>query len=156
MASFEISDMGAQPFAFLTRTADIKGISKVMAESFSELGRAFAMADAPMMGPPLCHYTAYDGATTRFEVGFPYRPEDADRLRAAGLTLGTTRAGKVMKATHVGPYDTVVETYDAMQADMAARKLVGADDMWEVYMSPPETPPDKIVTEVMWPVTEAA
>jgi len=99
---------------------------------------------------------AFDGATTTFQVGFPYRPDDGKRLTAAGLTIGTTQAGQVMKATHKGPYETVVETYNAMQSEMKQRHLVGADDMWEIYMSPPETPPEEILTQVIWPVRRAA
>ena len=156
MRTFEVTDLAATPFAYLTRTTEISGISAVMAESFGALGKAFATAAAPMTGPPLCHYIAYDGTSTTFQLGFPCRPEDGERLAAAGLTLGTTQAGKVMKARHVGPYDTVAQTYDAMQDEMKSRHLTGAEHMWEVYTSPPETPPAEIVTEVIWPVSAAA
>jgi AraC family transcriptional regulator len=156
MPQFEVTDLTAQPFAYLTKTAQIKGIAEVMGQSFAELGKAFAAAAAPMTGPPLCHYMGFDGATTTFQVGFPYRPDDGKRLTAAGLTIGTTQAGQVMKATHKGPYETVVETYNAMQSEMQQRHLVGADDMWEIYMSPPETPPEEILTQVIWPVRRAA
>lgn len=155
MQSFEVTELSAAPFAYITRSVPIKGIAEAMGQSFAELGKAFATAAAPMTGPPLCHYTAFDGTSTTFDVGFPCRSEDGARLAAAGLTVGTTQAGKVMKATHTGPYETVVETYNAMQDEMKVRKLVGAEHMWEVYMSPPETPPDQIVTEVIWPVSVA-
>jgi effector-binding domain-containing protein len=57
-----------------------------------------------------------------------------------------------MTAHHLGPYDTVAQTYGDMQAQMKVDGLEGSADMWEIYMSPPETPPDKIMTEVVWPV----
>ncbi|MNL80251.1 Bacterial transcription activator, effector binding domain [compost metagenome] len=57
-----------------------------------------------------------------------------------------------MKAIHIGPYDTVVKTYDALTGAMKARGLTGAHDMWEVYYSPPDTPPEKLRTEIIWPV----
>lgn len=155
MRTFEVTELTAAPFAYVTKTAQINGIAEVMGQSFAELGKAFSVAGAPMVGPPLCHYTAYDGTSTTFQVGFPCRPEDGKRLESAGLAIGSTQAGQAMKGTHTGPYDTVVDTYNAMQAEMSARGLVGADHMWEVYMSPPETPPEKIETQVIWPVSAA-
>ena len=56
----------------------------------------------------------------------------------------------------MGPYDSIVNTYNAMTEAMKAQGFVGARDMWEVYYSPPETPPEQIKTEVIWPVREAA
>ena len=47
-------------------------------------------------------------------------------------------------------------TYDAMLAEMKDRKLEGTHDMWERYISPPETPPEKTQTEVIWPAKAAA
>jgi AraC family transcriptional regulator len=155
MQTFEVTELTAAPFAYVTKTAPLKGIAEVMGQSFAELGKAFATAQAPMAGPPLCHYVAVDGQSTTFQVGFPFRPEDGERLQATGLTLGTTQGGTAMKATHIGPYETVAQTYSAMQTEMTARKLVGAEHMWEIYMSPPETPPEQIVTEVIWPVSTA-
>lgn len=152
MPDFEITDLKPAPFAYLKRTAKMDGIGPVMGQCFEELGRAFAHAGAQFVGPPLTHYLTYDGGSTTFEVGFPCRAEDADKLKNAGLSIGTTQAGRVMKATHVGSYESLNRTYDAMQAEMKARRLTGTREMWESYMSPPETPPEKTITQVIWPL----
>lgn len=153
MPKFEIAELEPGPYAHLTRSAAMTGIAQAMGESFDVLGKAFATSGAAMAGPPLAHYLSFDQNSTTFEVGFPVLANDVAKLKAAGLEIGETPAGTVMKAIHVGPYDSMTATYSAMQEEMKARKLVPATDMWEIYMSPPETPPAEIRTEVIWPVT---
>ena len=152
MTDFAIETMKAAPRAYITRTAKMAEISTVMAESFATLSDLFAKARAPMAGMPMAHYITYDDASTTFELGFPCRSEDEDALRAAGLSIGKSPEGRSMKATHIGPYDTVGSTYNAMIAAMEAKGLVPARDMWEIYFSPPETPPAQIRTDVVWPI----
>lgn len=152
MTDFPIETMKAAPRAYITRTAKMAEISKAMTESFATLSDLFAKAKAPMTGMPMAHYITYDDASTTFELGFPCRSEDEDALRAAGLLIGKSPEGRSMKATHIGPYDTVGSTYNAMIADMEAKGLVPAKDMWEIYFSPPETPPAQIRTDVVWPI----
>jgi effector-binding domain-containing protein len=152
MTDFPIETMKAGPRAYITRTAGMKDIPKAMMEGFATLSERFAKANAPMTGMPMAHYLTYDKGSTTFELGFPCRSEDEVALRAAGLSIGKTPEGRSMKATHIGPYDTVVSTYNAMIADMQARGLVPARDMWEIYCSPPETPPSEIRTDVVWPL----
>jgi effector-binding domain-containing protein len=152
MSEFKIETMQARPFAYITRTAKMNEIGKAMAEGFGALGAMFAKAGAAMAGMPMAHYRSYDTKTTTFDLGFPCRAEDAKALGAAGLSIGETPAGRNMTATHMGPYDTVVSTYDAMTAEMKSQGLKPASDMWEIYFSPPDTPPAKIRTDVVWPI----
>ena len=155
MAETTLETLDPIPFAFVTRTTPLTEMAKVMPASFAEVGAAFAAAKAQLAGMPMAHYTDYDGSSTTFEAGFPARPEDVEALQRAGLSIGKTAGGRVMKAIHVGPYDEVVSTYDAMTRAMKAQGLTGSRDMWESYQSPPETPPEEIRTEVVWPVHPA-
>lgn len=155
MPEFPVVVLEPGPFAYTTVTTEMSGIAHAMGEGFDRLGAMFAQAGAEMAGMPMCHYVQYDGKLTTFQLGFPCRSDDAGALRTAGLDIGETPSGQVMKAVHVGPYDSVVTTYNAMIEAMKARGLVGANDMWEAYYSPPETPPEQIRTEVIWPVRAA-
>lgn len=156
MSGFPIVVSTPLPFAYVLRSAVIADVPKTMGEGFATLSSKFAEAKAGFGGPPLAHYLSFDGNSTTFELGFPVHEKDVLALRAAGLSIGQTASGKTMKGLHVGPYDTVVETYNAMQAAMKAQGVTGASDMWECYFSPPETPPAEIRTEVIWPVRAAA
>lgn len=156
MPGFAVVELEPQPFAYLTRRARITEIPQVMAACFALLGEAFARAKAVPAGPPLSHYLDYDARWSTFEVGFPICPLHAEALRDAGLAIGETPAGKVMQGRHVGPYDTLHLAYDAMTNAMHRDRLEGTHDMWERYLSPPETPPAEVETEIMWPVHAAA
>jgi hypothetical protein len=152
MTDFPIETMEPAPRAFITRTSKMTDIAAAMGEGFETLSKLFATANAPMLGMPMAHYLSYDDVSTTFELGFPCRAEDVDALRSAGLSIGATPAGRNMKATHIGPYDGVASTYHAMIAEMGAKGLTPAKDMWEIYFSPPETPPAEIRTDIVWPI----
>lgn len=155
MPAFPIVTLKPEPFAYVTITSPITGIAQAMGEGFGRLGGMFSRAGAEMAGMPMCHYIDYDGTSTTFQLGFPCRPVEVGALGAAGLSIGETPSGETMKAVHVGPYDTVVSTYNAMTEAMKSQGTVGARDMWEVYHSPPETRPEAIRTEILWPVLKA-
>jgi len=55
---------------------------------------------------------------------------------------------------HVGPYDTLSSTYEALQAWIETQGRTPATAMWEVYLTDPDQEPDpsKWRTEVYWPV----
>lgn len=152
MPQFPVVTLTPDPFAYITVRTSMSGISEAIGEGFGRLGAAFDEAHARVAGPPMCHYLDYDGSGTTFQLGYPARPDELDRLRDAGLQTGETPSGRNMKATHIGPYDTVVATYDALTDAIKARGLTAARDMWEVYCSPPGTPPDQIRTDILWPV----
>jgi hypothetical protein len=156
MHDLQVTQATPQPFAYVVRKARMTEMPKVMGEGFGTLSALFQKARAPFAGGPMAHYLDYDAESATFELGFPAHEEDVDALAAAGLSIGRTPGGQTMTAIHVGPYDTIVKTYDAMTREMAKRSLKGSKDMWEVYFSPPETPPEEIKTEVVWPVTAAA
>ena len=44
-----------------------------------------------------------------------------------------TPAGKVASALHVGPYDQMKRTHDAIHAWAAANRIIFAGKSWEIY-----------------------
>lgn len=156
MSDFVLTNLTSTPFAYIARSAPIFDIPNVMQEGFSNLSRMFEKAGAAMAGPPLVHYLDFDESGTHFEMGFPVRPEDTEALRNVGLAIGQTPSGRVMQGMHIGPYETVSATYTAMQEEIGKQGFIGSKDIWERYLSPPETPPAEIRTEVIWPVKERA
>ncbi|WP_055046692.1 GyrI-like domain-containing protein [Devosia sp. A16] len=155
MADPVVVELKPRPFAYINLRSTLPQMSATMGQGFATLSQMFARAKAQMAGNPLAHYTDFDATAASFELGFPVLEADIPALRAAGLSIGQSPGGTNMTATHVGPYDTVARTYDLMTIAMKAQKLSPGKDMWESYMSPPETPPEQIRTEVIWPVHAA-
>jgi effector-binding domain-containing protein len=53
--------------------------------------------------------------------------------RSGEVAATATPTGKVVSALHVGPYDRLNETHQAIHAWAAANKLVLAGKSWEIY-----------------------
>ena len=70
------------------------------------------------------------------------------------VAAGELGGGEAAVGMHVGPYDTLHETYSAMQAWIVSQGRRPSSSMWEVYLTDPEQEPDpaKWQTEVYWPV----
>lgn len=155
MSEPTIVELQSRPFAYISLRSSLADMPATMGKGFGTLSELFAKANAQMAGNPLAHYLEFDTHLVAFELGFPALDGDVEKLRAAGLSIGSTPAGRNMTATHVGPYDTVSETYSVMEAAMRKQGVTGTKDMWESYLSPPETPPEQIRTDVIWPLVAA-
>ena len=151
-----IVELQARPFAYVTLTSTLEEMPTAMGRGFGMLSVLFTKAAAQMAGNPLAHYLEFDAHSVKFDLGFPALEADLERLRAAGASIGRTPGGRNMTATHIGPYDTVSETYSTMDRAMQAQGLIGSKDMWESYLSPPDTPPEQTRTDVIWPLLTAA
>jgi len=152
MTDFNLETIKAEPFGFVRLEASLAEMSRTIGDGFLKLGELFEKADAKMAGAPYAHYISFEGSKAIFELGFPIAGIETDRLRMAGVEIGRTPDGQVLKGIHMGPYETVNQTYDGMGADLKRRHLQGTPDMWERYCSPPGTPPEKTMTEVIWPI----
>ena len=156
MSEYRLETVTAQPFGFLRLEATLPEMAQTIGNGFLKLGELFGKADAKMAGAPYAHYLMFYNGKAAFELGFPIAESDAERLRGAGVQIGSTPAGQVLKGIHTGPYETVNQTYESMGADLKARNLSGTSDMWERYYSPPGTPPEKTMTEVIWPISDSS
>jgi effector-binding domain-containing protein len=126
-------------------------IGQKMGQIFGELMAYFGKSKAIMTGPPFAIYFSFGDQKTDMEVGFP----------VAGLQMGEGRVkpctlpgGKVVTATHIGPYEKMVETYTEMQKWMAAKGLKPKKVMWERYLNGPDTvkDPSGYITQIFWPI----
>ena len=102
-------------------------------------------------GPPFSLYHNYDDEKTDMEVGFPVSHTHKSEGRVKPCTLP---GGKVVTATHIGPYDKVVDTYMEMQKWIGEKGYKPKKIMWECYLNGPNTvkDPSEYITEIFWPI----
>lgn len=74
------------------------------------------------------------------EVSRPFVPEGE-------IIAAETPSGKVATAMHVGPYEQLGKTHDAIHAWAASKKLTFAGKSWEIY-GDPTNDPAKLETRV--------
>jgi hypothetical protein len=69
-----------------------------------------------------------------------------------GVRAGVLPECRAVQAMHVGSYDTLGTTHDAVKQWMREEGLNASDDMWEYYLSDQSTDPATWRTQVVWPV----
>lgn len=143
-----------EPFAYVTRECALEAIGKTIEESFCTLDAALGQAKVAPSGPPLARYTHFADGRVTVDLGFPVHAGGTASLRAAGLNTGMTGGGLAMRGVHVGPYDTLRQTYDKILTAIRAAGRAPADEMWERYFAHAEAA-SEARTEVLWPVKPA-
>jgi len=126
-------------------------IGPKMGQIFGELMAYFGKSKVMITGPPFAMYHSFDQEETDMEVGFPV----AEPHKGAGrIRSSTLPGGKVVTATHVGPYEKLMDTYTEMQKWMEAKGLKPKKVMWERYMNGPDTvkDPNEYITQLFWPI----
>lgn len=140
------------PMIYVTRSVgmDANEIGTTMGEAFGAIGAFIGKSGIAPAGPPLAVYRDWDEASGKMkvDVGFPVASADTSRIEGE-VTAGETPSGSALKAIHIGPYDTLRDTYGVLMAHMKEKGIPLSSVSWEVYPNDPETtPPEKLVTEI--------
>lgn len=147
--------MTPEPFAYVTRACEMAGIGAAVSDAFCTLGAALDQAKVNPAGPPMARYRNIADGRITIDLGFPVQEAALASLRAAGLQTGMTGGGQAMRALHLGSYEELKRTYDAVLDAIHAAGREPGEEMWERYFSGPDTPPGQSRTEVLWPVKPA-
>ena len=140
-----------QPVAVVRERVPMASLTDFFGRAFGTVMAAARKQGASLAGPPFALYRGMPSETVDVEAGFPI---DGNFTEADGVASGTLPETDALEALHVGPYDTLENTYHAILGQMEAEGLTPSDTMWEYYLSDPETEPDpaKWQTRVVWPV----
>lgn len=142
----EMPTIGVRSVVALDAMPDFFGAA--YEQIFERIGRE----GLTVTGMPFGRYRGMPTETVDIEAGVTI----AETVPSSGETVsGTLPATKAVEAVHIGPYDTMVETYEAMQEWIAAEGLEPSHEMWEFYLTDPAAEPDpaKWQTKIVWPVT---
>ncbi|NYF17767.1 effector-binding domain-containing protein [Microbacterium sp. AK009] len=150
-----IVDHAVELTAGVRRRVPMSELTDFFAAAFTETARALAEQGVAPIGPPFGKYYGVPDTAVDVEAGFPV----AGTVRPLGnVSPGVLPAGPVAEAMHVGPYDTMDQTYAAVQRHCAAVGMTPGPVSWEQYLSDPEAEPDptRWRTLIRWPVVESA
>lgn len=120
-------------------------------ESYGRLFEEIGREHIKVTGMPFGRYRGIPTDKVDVEAGVPIaKPAEGH----ADVVAGELPATEAVEAVHVGPYDTLEQTYNEMTDWMSHHSLVPSDDMWEFYLTDPAEEPDpaKWETKVVWPV----
>ncbi len=105
-------------------------------------------------GAPLSITRRFNGSQLAFDAAIPIRGMTDDTPRDdAGVKIGTSYAGPVVRVRHTGSYIKLTDTHRKISAYLAALGIERDGAAWESYVSDPgKVPEDELVTYVYYPI----
>jgi effector-binding domain-containing protein len=133
----------------------LSGIGGALGTAFGEVYGHLGAAQVTGDGPPFVIYHEMPSGDAPFDIEVCAEVTQAIDP-PPGWQMQELPAGTFATLVHVGPYDTISSAYGAMVAWIGDHGLAVAGPPREVYLSPPDTPPDQIRTIVEFPVASGA
>ncbi len=98
-------------------------------------------------------YHGFDGQALDVEIGFPFQPgiEGKDNIQVSEIP-----GGKTAVHHHVGSYEKLPQARAALEQWLHANGYVTTGVSYDFYLNDPQvTPPDKLETEILYPLVTA-
>lgn len=135
--NFERKTLPAQHYICVEREVEYgPAIAEAMGSAFAEV---FAFVGANGITPlsmPMSVYTGMDPAILRFRGGVIV--SEADAAKASGdIKADILPARDAMHVTHIGAYDTLNQTHQALWKYMEDAGIPGTMPIWEIYADDP-------------------
>jgi effector-binding domain-containing protein len=140
-----------QPTAVVREKVAMAALPDFFGRAYAAVAAEAQKQSVQMAGPPFALYRGTPTETVDVEAGFPVIGTIAESGTVVGSSLPATEA---YETVHTGPYDTLEDSYTALQEHMKAAGKTPSETMWEYYLNgPPDEPdPQKWQTRVVWPV----
>ena len=150
MTDYTMVDVAEKPYLYVERHCSMnpEDISKSMGEAFGTAGAFVHSNGIAFTGSALAVYYTYDPEKMTFRAGFFVSAEDMQK--ATGDVQGaSTPAGNVLKATHIGPYSKLRDTYGVLMQELEKQGKPAGAPTWEVYVDDPDSiPEDNLRTDI--------
>lgn len=135
----QITQSTALQTAVIRLTIPRAEIQQVMGPAIGEVMTVIAAQTIDPAGPVFSHHFKMDPATFDFEVGVPVNAVVAPSGR---VEVGQLPATKVARTIYHGPYDGLGAAWSEFHRWIAANGHQPAADLWECYVSGPESTAD--------------
>lgn len=150
--NIETRAIAPRRFVGVRRVVQHTGIGPACGEILPRLWTWLCQKGVAPDGPPAVMYYALNGETGEFDI-MPV-VFVADAVEGEGdITVGETPGGEALVATHVGPYETLGQSWEVLilRAPELGRKVTTAS--WELYIDDPgSVSPEALRTELYLPV----
>lgn len=151
MTDIQITEHPGQATAVIREQVPMAELANFFSHAFADIMAALQKQGVQPVGPPFGKYYGRPGAEVDVEAGFPV----SGVINPAGNVVpGDLPGGRIVEATHVGPFDTLANTYADVESFFAEHKLKPSEVMWENYLAAPESEqsPEGARTQICWPV----
>ncbi len=144
----------AKPVILLKDSATMDNMQQKIGASMHQLFNYMTKSNGQLAEPPRIRWHSYDPqGYSVFETVLVLQDkiDGEDNIKS-----GETYTGKVIMATHTGPYEESADTWNALDAYVDENKLEVNGTPFEIYVTDPETVEDEsqIITDIYFPVAE--
>jgi effector-binding domain-containing protein len=152
MLEISIRTLDECPTLVLIGKVEVGEVPAFLERAFHAVATHAPAAGVEITGAPFARYRLLDPQVPTFEVeaGFPVSgaPTASDDVRVSSLP-----AGPAAVAWHIGRYEAMTATYDALHAFLEGQHAEPLGAAWEVYHSDPSEEPNPATwrTEVVQP-----
>jgi effector-binding domain-containing protein len=147
---FELLDRAAQPTLAIRTRAPVQSLPQVVGQAYAAIMQVAGQLGLQPSGAPFVAYHNMDMQDLDMEIGFPF----AQKVAGKGNVLaGEIPGGRAAACLHVGPYDQLGATYQALHQWMQANGHVPTGVAYEFYLNDPQsTPPAELQTQLVFPL----
>lgn len=155
--ALDVVQTESQPILYVSETATVTDPGTA-----AKIGAAYGQVTAVMQAnglkeaaPPLAITRKFDEATKVWDFDAAIVVDKADFTPPAdsAVKAGKTYGGWVVRATHVGSYESMEPSYAKLIAFKTVAGLADNGNSWEQYLNDPgNTPQEQLQTHINWPV----
>ena len=146
----------AKEIAYLSAASppDPASVSEAMGRAYFRILNFIDKHGLANAGAPLSITRSFSGSNLLFDAAIPVQGvTDATPRDEAGVKIGTTHAGTVIRAKHLGSYRSLGQTHQKIAAYLAALGIERDGVAWESYVSDPTKVPEaEMLTYVFYPI----
>ncbi|MCA9790769.1 MAG: GyrI-like domain-containing protein [Candidatus Eremiobacteraeota bacterium] len=146
----EIRKLKQQPVVSIRRTTTMAQLPTAFGEILPRVFQELQRRGVQPAGPPFGRYHSFSSDSIDLEAGLPVTEVPAVEAPLQASALPACEAAVLV---HMGPYDNLKSTYDALRRWFEENGREPGDGPWEYYVTDPMSEPDssKWKTEVIWP-----
>jgi effector-binding domain-containing protein len=127
-------------------------IQSKYASAYKEIMGFMMKNKLQMSGPPVSITNSYSNTFFSFNAAIPFKQTFKGKTEGR-VIIDSIPDSKVVMAVHIGPYSTLMNTYNLVMKYISDNKLEVSGRSWEEYIDDPTTTKsEKLRTNIYFPV----
>jgi effector-binding domain-containing protein len=152
MDDIELNHTIPRTTAVVRARVPMRDLPGFLSHAFAAVAEALARQGVHVTGPPLALYRSVPAGAVDVEAGFPVAAEVAPE---GDVQPSSLPGGDAAETVHIGPYETLGDTYRDMCEWMERHGRRPSELSWESYLTGPDDPAGP-ETLVVWPFAQDA